>query len=299
MERSIPTLDLFAFFKALYRFDRGRLFLGTWEVEQDGGRSFSGESGTLGKPPELNLFDGQNCRIDHHLYESLDYDTLRFVNGPLNAEWTNCPIVAVSGELLFKRLAVLNSFEGTVLRRRANPEYGISECRIRSQEELIIDTDDPFVHSAIDYLTKGLTEGLRKLYRYRPNEDSPYQFELYVREKTDPCMFLRALLAKHPEVIKPYRWDANSIDPVDSKRVTVPLDRSHLVHPRSFASVSWDELLRLAAFYVGCDEEQLLRWRPGQESVADVRITLDGYLALETSDWGIVQALEGFEFLSI
>ncbi len=299
MERSIPTADLFAFFKALFRVDRGRLFLGVWEVEQDGGCSFSGESGTLGKQPELNLFDGQNCRIDHYLRDEVDSNAYSLVNGPLHAEWTGGPIVAMSGELLFKRLALRTSFEGTALRRRANPEYGISECRIRCQEELIIDTDDPFVFSAIDHLNLALTEGLRKLYRHRPNEDSPYQFELYVREDTDPCMFLRAVLSKHPEVIKPYLWDADSIDPLDSNRITIPLDRSHLIHPKSFASVSWDELLRLASLYLGCDEEVLLRWSPGSDSVADLRITLDSYLALETSDWGIVQALEGFEFLSV
>lgn len=298
--------DLFPLIQTLCWFDRDGFYLGSWEVLQDGGVSFTGERNTLCRPPQPTLFDGQNCRVSFHLDSarmglSEGISAQNSVDAPLFAKFHAEPILTLSGELLYKRLSVLDVHEGTVLRRKPNPKLGITELLVSCGEEIAVETDDPRIIAAIDSFKKSLEQPKKGLWQHRANEDSAFAYELYSKDGGDPVSLLRAIVRVCPEVITPFRWDADSLDPVQSSRRTIALDRSHLVHPRTFESVRWNELLRLAAFYPAellYDEAVIRRFKDSTEPAPDLQMTFDYYASIETNDRAAVEALHGLEYIA-
>lgn len=303
---SLPTADLFLLIQTLCWFDREGFFLGAFEVLEDEGVSFTGERKSLGRPLEPTLFDGQNCRVSFHagsprLPLGDGIAAHRMVDAPLFAELHTEPVLTLSGELLYKRLSVLDVHDGTVLRRKPNPELGISEFIISCGKEIDFESDDPKIFKAIEFFKKSLEQPMKVLRQHPPHEHRGYSYELYSPDGGDPVNLLRAILRVCPEVIMPFHWDADSFNPVQSSRRTIPLDRSHLVHPRTFERVNWDELLRLAAFYPAellYDEEVIGRFKDSAEPSPDLQMTFDLYASIETNDRAVVEALHGLEYIA-
>jgi len=223
------------------------------------------------------------------------------VDAPLFAEFHAEPVLTLSGELLYKRLSVLDVHEGTVIRRKPNPKLGIAECLVSCREDIALEADDPKIIAAIDFFKKSLKQPKKVLWQHRADEDSAFAYELYSRDGGDPVNLLRAIVRVCPELIMPFRWGADSLDPVQSNRRTITLDRSHLVHPRTLESVSWDELLRLAAFYPAellYDEAVIRRFKDSAEPAPDLQMTFDYYASIETNDRAAVEALHGLEYIA-
>lgn len=297
--QTVETTDLFGFFRWLAWCDRSALFASTWQILSDGGLSFGGETNTLLRPPVLNLFDGQNCRLTLPIEDAKQPNGYLWLEAPLDGVFESEPVPTLSGELLYKRLSVLDIHHGTVLRRKPNQKLGIQDSIIRFDERLIVESDDRKILAAVEHLRLVLEEPNKVLSQHRPEEDSSYAFQLYSPNGGDWVMLLREIMRILPDMIVPYRWNADELDPVEGTRRSVPMDRSHLVEPRAFASVSWDELLKIAALYPSeglYDEHVIERLLPGEESEPDLRMTFDFYASIETNDYEIVKALHGMEF---
>ncbi len=297
--QTVETTDLFGFFRWLAWFDRSALFASTWQILSDGGVSFGGETNTLLRPPVLNLFDGQNCRLTLPFEDAKQPTGYLFVEAPLDGVFESEPVPTLSGELLYKRLSVLDLHHGTVLRRKPNQKLGIQDSIIRFEERLIVESDDRKILAAVERLRRVLQEPPKVLRQHRPEENSPYAIQLYSPNGGDWVMLLREIMRILPDMVVPYRWNAVALDPVQGSRRNIPLDHSYLVEPRAFDSITWDGLLKIAALYPAegmYDEDVIERLLPGEESEPDLRMTFDFDASIETNDDAIVKALHGMEF---